>query len=100
MTGVRPRDDQRIIQTAAIITLPVDDDLMLLDTRRATCYAVAETGAYLWSLLDTPRRVADLCALMQERFAVDAQTCRTEIMAIIDDMMAEGLVGFADGTPE
>lgn len=99
MTGAPPHAEQQIIRAAEIICFPVNGDLMLLNARRATCYALAETGAYLWSLLDTPRSVAELCTLMIAHFAVDTQTCRGEVVAIIDDMMAEGLVGFADGAP-
>jgi len=68
------------------------DDLVLLHLGRGTYYTLNETGAFLWGRLDSERTLQEIGAAMVERFEIDAETAWGDLSALVDELVAEGLI--------
>jgi hypothetical protein len=46
----------------------------------------------VWALLAEPIAPAEICARLSDEFDVDAETCRTDVEALLADFRSEGLI--------
>ena len=70
----------------------VDGELVALHIENGTYYSFNETAARIWALLDHPQKVSALCAALAAEFEVEAGACREQVMLLLQDLKADGLV--------
>lgn len=68
------------------------EDLVTLDVDRGTCFSFNEVAARIWDLLEQPKSLGELEAVLAEEFEVDRDQCRAESRALLDELVALGLV--------
>jgi hypothetical protein len=66
-------------------------DLVLLHLERGTYYTLNETGAFVWEQLDGRATLGEICAAIVERFEVDSTSAWSDLTALVDELIAEGL---------
>jgi hypothetical protein len=71
---------------------PVDGELVMIDLEQGVYYSLDRVGADIWSRLAEPRAVADLCAQLMQKYAVDQATCEADVLAVLNEMAANGLL--------
>lgn len=74
----------------------LDDAYLAIDSARGFCYSLNATAGRAWELMEQPITLAKLCAQMQSEFAVEEESCRTEISVIVTQLRAAGLVKVTD----
>jgi hypothetical protein len=79
-------------RSSDIMASQVENELVMMDVERGMYYALNTIGADIWERLAQPVKVADLCAQLQQRYAVDHATCEADVLAILRDMSGEGLL--------
>jgi hypothetical protein len=84
--------DSLIIRGDGLLTAEVDGELMAMSIDRGTCYGLNAVATRIWALLAEPRTIDELCAQLLSEFDVDAAQCRSEVMDLLDEMCAEGLL--------
>ncbi len=67
-------------------------ETVLMSVETGMYYGLDEIGNRIWALLDSPKRIADLCDLLVSEYDVDPETCRREVMAYLDALRREELV--------
>ncbi len=53
----------------------------------------------MWALIETPKTIDDLRATLMAEYRVDAETCLRDILDLIVDLRAEGLVNIERAPP-
>ena len=71
---------------------PVGDDIVALNIEQGQCYGMADVSAAVWELLGDAIGLDAICSQLMTRFEVDADTCRTEVRRLLDQMLGEGLI--------
>ena len=71
---------------------PIGEDVALLGLNEGIYYGLNATGARIWELLQQPIRVADIHSALVDEFEVDAETARQDLLAVLADLRAAGLV--------
>jgi hypothetical protein len=80
-------------RNADILHAPVGtEEAVMMSIDAGKYYGVNAVGARLWELLETPKTIAQLCAQICEEFDVDAQTCETEVLKFIGELIDNGIV--------
>lgn len=74
----------------------VKDDLVIFDDALGKYFATSSVGADIWDLVATPRSMTELCAELQARYDVDAETCRAEVQGFLNEMLEAGLITTAE----
>lgn len=54
---------------------------------------LSDPGPAVWLLLDTPRRVDEICELLAARYEVGADVIAADVVTLIDELVTVGLVG-------
>lgn len=79
-------------RSSEVMASQVDNELVMMDIERGMYYALSAVGADIWARLAEPQQVADLCAQLQQEYAVDRATCETDVLAVLNDMAENGLL--------
>jgi hypothetical protein len=96
----------RVTQQSTVVasTNQVSSDLggeaVILQVESGVYYGVNAVGAAIWSLLREPRTVQEIQDAILREFAVDAERCQKDVMAILRRFEAEGLIEVLDTGPD
>lgn len=70
----------------------IEDELVMLDVEGGMYYALESIGTWIWEQIGEPRSIESLCAATVERFDVDVDTCRNQLIAFLAHLQTEGLL--------
>jgi coenzyme PQQ synthesis protein D (PqqD) len=84
--------DAVVVRSSEPITREVDGELVMLDPRQSVYFALDSIGHRVWLLLEQPQQVDALCRTLVEEFDVSLETCRTDVLALLEQLSDAGLV--------
>lgn len=84
-----------VVRCSDVIASPVDHELVMMDLERGMYYALNAVGADIWERLAQPIAVADLCSQLMQKYEVDRETCQADVLAVLNEMAANGLLAKA-----
>jgi Coenzyme PQQ synthesis protein D (PqqD) len=68
------------------------EEAVLMSVTAGRYYGLNAVASRIWELLETPKTIAQLCAQICEEFEVDAQTCKSEVLKFVQDLIDNELV--------
>jgi hypothetical protein len=68
------------------------EEAVMMSVEAGGYYGLNSVASRIWELLETPKTVARLCALLHEEFEVEAQTCETDVLKFAGDLVDNGIV--------
>lgn len=87
-----PEDGPVIRPSPESVFCRLDGELVLLNYRVGTYFALRGTGAAIWELIERGCTRDALCRELSTRFQVDAETCRNDVTEFLADLAAHGLI--------
>ena len=70
----------------------LDDELLALDPHRACCYALGGAAPRVWELISSPTPIGTMRDTLMAEYDVDEATCLADLLALVDQLGAAGLV--------
>lgn len=94
MTADAPRlhAASRVVAARDQVSAELDGEAVILGLADGIYYGLDPVGAFAWALLERPRTVAELRDAVAAEFDVDAPTAERDLLALLDEMAARGLV--------
>jgi hypothetical protein len=80
-----------------LLTTVVDGELIGMSIERGACYGLNGVGTRIWDLLAEPRSIDSLCEQLTNEYEVEARTCLREVLDLVEELRAEGLVSVSTG---
>ena len=74
------------------LSADVGEDVIALNVQKGHCYGMEKVAADVWSMLELPSSLAQLCARLTDRYEVDPETCRLEVANLLRQFEQEGLI--------
>jgi coenzyme PQQ synthesis protein D (PqqD) len=85
--------DTRLSRNGEILYAAVGtEEAVMMSVSAGRYYGLNAVAARIWELLERPRTIAELCALLQEEFEIDARTCEAEVLIFVDDLIGNEIV--------
>jgi hypothetical protein len=84
--------ETRIARGRDLLESGLDGELFALDIEGGTCFGFNATAAEIWQRIETPTTLRALCAALIAAHEVDAETCRTQTVSLLEELAREGLV--------
>ncbi len=75
-----------------LIEAEADGELIGLHIDNGTCYAFNGTATRVWKMIEEPKSLAEICAILGQEFDVDPDICEAEVRDLLDDLAGEGIV--------
>jgi hypothetical protein len=76
-------EDRLIWQRPGIIAAESGGEMVVLDPDRGEFLELSTTAARIWSMLEQPVTMPQLCQQMATMFDVDADSCRGDVAAFV-----------------
>jgi len=70
----------------------VDTDGVLLNLATGYYYTLNEVGRFLWESLDGRKKLSEIHGELLERYDVDGEASRKDLLELLQDLLKEGLV--------
>jgi Coenzyme PQQ synthesis protein D (PqqD) len=80
------------------ISCDLAGDVAILHVKSGTYLGLNAVGARIWHLLQEPKTVDAVCEIIVEEYDVEADRCRRDILALLQDLIAKELVEIRDAT--
>ncbi len=84
--------DVLVRNSDGLLTTEVDGELMAMSVEQGACYGLNGVGTRIWALIAEPRSIDSLCAQLLGEFDVDEDRCRREVLELLEELRAAGLV--------
>ena len=76
-----------------IVYKKVGEEMVLLDFERGIYYGLNPVGARVWELLAEGKSTDEIIDLLTDEFDVERTEAKGDVMALMDDLAANGLLG-------
>jgi hypothetical protein len=80
------------LRTDELDWLPIDQEVVVLDSRRDVYLATNQTGAHLWRALIEGTTRSELIDMLMRDFDVDAETATADVEAYLQALNEQGLL--------
>lgn len=88
-------DDTTIARRETALSNKIEDRVLMMDIDSGAYYELDGTAARIWELTEEPRSFADLCKELSKEYDVDAEECRVDTSAFVEDLEQKGLVSIS-----
>jgi hypothetical protein len=79
-------------RSGVLVTGEVKGEVVALDLQNGCCYGMNRTASRIWQMLDGPKTVELICTALVADFEVDSETCERDVISLLEELRAEGLV--------
>lgn len=86
----------RVVRSGAVMTAPVDKEIVILSLASNHYVGLDEIGRRIWELLEAPSRIDDLCQKVAEEFDATAEQIAGDVLPFLVQLESEGVVHAAD----
>ncbi len=74
----------------------VDDEMVAMNLENGAFYGLSPVATVIMKYIEEPRRVRAIRDHLLTQYEVDAETCKTQLLALLDQMAAEQLIEYRD----
>ncbi len=87
--------DRLATRRDGLIEAEVDGELLGLHIDKGFCYGFNPTATRIWALIDTPRTLPEICAMLVEEFEVEPGDCMADTAEFVDELLRLELVALS-----
>ena len=81
-----------IRRNSELLEAEVEGELIGLHVDNGTCYGFNATATRIWSLIEQPKSLDEICSALTQEFDVDRASCQQEVTTLLSELQAEGLI--------
>ena len=74
------------------VATEIDNAVVMMSIEQGKYYGLDSVGSRIWQLLEQPRRITEVCAIIQDEFAVEHETCERDVLDFVGRLVAVGLL--------
>jgi Coenzyme PQQ synthesis protein D (PqqD) len=74
------------------VSCAMEGEIAILSLANGIYYGLDLIGAQVWTLLQEPRSVAEICDAIIEEYEVEPESCHRDLLALLERLWSEGLI--------
>jgi Coenzyme PQQ synthesis protein D (PqqD) len=90
--------DSIVVAARDQVSCDLAGEVAILDVKSGTYLGLNAVGARIWHLIQAPKTVDQVCETLTEEYDVQADRCRCDVLALLQELAAKGLVEIRNGT--
>ena len=79
-------------RSADAIFSEIEGEFVALNINKGQCYGMDSIASKVWTLIEKPRSIEDICAELENQYDVDPDTCRADVRSLLEALAREDLV--------
>jgi hypothetical protein len=90
--------EQEILESSVVAasTEQISSDLggeaVILNLKSGVYHGLNEVGASVWNLIQQPKTVSEIKQALLEEYEVEAEQCQNDLVAVLEELFAAGLI--------
>ena len=92
-------EDSIVVASKELAAADLGDEVAILNITTGVYYSLNPVGARIWSLIQEPRSVRDVCNTLGAQYDVDNDRCEQEAIALLQQLAEHELINVVDDTP-
>lgn len=88
--------DTTITQVKDLLSADLDDEIVMMNIERGAYYGLDAIGSHVWTLIENPISVSDLCDNLLLEFDVEPETCRQDVLIFLNRMYELGTIALVE----
>ncbi|MBH8551104.1 PqqD family protein [Nostocaceae cyanobacterium CENA357] len=91
-SGTRILDSSVVVADKEQIFSDIGGEAVILHLKTGIYHGLNEIGARIWTLIQEPKSVKDIQRVLLEEYEVEAERCDRDLIALLKDLLAAGLI--------
>lgn len=91
-------DSSVVVADKEQIFSDIGGEAVILHLKTGIYHGLNEIGARIWTLIQEPKAVKDIRHTLLEEYEVEAERCDRDLIALLKDLLAAGLIEVNNGT--
>lgn len=87
--------DSTVSQSAGLVAADMDGQKVMLNIDKGKYYGLDDIGSRIWELIEKPRTVRELVAVLLQEYDVEDEICQRDVLAFLNKLHAQGLIAVA-----
>ena len=97
VTSASTIPDSAVVAIAPdVLGSELGSEVVMLSLRDGTYYGLEDVGAEVWRLIQAPKTIRSIVDSLVDTYDVDARRCRADVITLVIDLRARGLVEVRD----
>ena len=85
-----------VVRSSNFIESEIDNEVVTLNIESGVCHGLNRVGSQIWRLLAAPIKIGDICTTLLGEYDVDSGDCERQVLDLLEEMRAEGLIHTPD----
>ena len=84
--------DSMVSRMTHALSADAGGEVVIMHVKNGLYYALDATGAAIWSAIESPKSIADICSNLGQKFNVSKHQCLADVEEFLTAIQKEGLV--------
>ena len=84
--------DSKVRQHDEALSTELEGRMVMMSVEHGEYFGANELGTRLWTLLESPRTVSELCRAIEAEYEVEPATCEADVLAYLQELLGKGLI--------
>jgi hypothetical protein len=86
-----------VVVSQELVSADLEKEAVILNLKDGVYYGLDPVGARIWHLLQEPKSVSQLIDILLDEYEVERQTLSKDLMGLLQEMAARGLIEVRSG---
>lgn len=96
MTDTLISETSVVSRAQDVIATELDGEAVVMSVARGQCYGFDAVGTRIWTLIEHPIPVSEVCATLVGEYEVDIEACRRDVTRLLSELARERLITVGD----
>jgi hypothetical protein len=87
-----PLDGITVVASGDHVACDLDGDAVILHLSTGTYFGLNAVASQVWKLIQSPATASAICEILLEEYDVNRDACEQDMLALLEDLSAKGLV--------
>lgn len=88
--------DSKVVVTKDQVSCDLSGEAAILNLKESVYYGLNTVGASIWNFIQEPKTVKEIHEVILKEFDVESDCCERDILELLQDLSAHGLIEVID----
>ncbi|WP_366918539.1 lasso peptide biosynthesis PqqD family chaperone [Acaryochloris sp. IP29b_bin.148] len=88
--------DTTVVATSEQVSSDLAGESVILNLKTGMYFGLNEVGASVWTLLQQPRSVQEICDQILNEYEVDSEQCQQDVLKLLQELIESELIEIKD----
>ena len=87
------------VASSELVSANLDGEVVILGYKSGSYYSLDQVGAFIWNLLQEPKKVSEIRDAIWKEYEVELAQCERDLIALLEDLARKQLIEIKEELP-